>query len=96
MDASVHATDNPHASPDLPTLAALAPERVEAALGSRPEGLTTDEAEARLRSDGPNMLPSPKQPGLAARLLAQFTHFFALLLWVASPSSRSPSSWSSW
>ena len=77
-------TDDPPASPDLPALAALASERVEAALGSRPEGLTTDEAEARLRSDGPNLLPSPKQPGLATRLLAQFTHFFALLLWAAA------------
>ena len=76
--------DDPPATPDLPALAALAPDRAEAALGSRPAGLTTDEADARLRSDGPNLLPPPKQPGLMSRLLAQLTHFFALLLWAAA------------
>jgi magnesium-transporting ATPase (P-type) len=47
-------------------------------------GLTTGEAAARLRRDGPNVLPTPRPPSPALLLAKQITHFFALLLWVAA------------
>ncbi len=47
-------------------------------------GLTSGEAAARLRRDGPNVLPAPRPPSPAVLLLRQMTHFFALLLWVAA------------
>jgi magnesium-transporting ATPase (P-type) len=48
------------------------------------EGLTTEEADARLRAIGPNIVPHAKGPGAVRRLAAQMTHFFALMLWVAA------------
>jgi magnesium-transporting ATPase (P-type) len=65
----------------------LAVESVEAAfraLGSSREGLSADEAAARLTAVGPNELPHAHGPGLARQLIDQFTHFFAVLLWVAA------------
>ena len=47
-------------------------------------GLTTPEAAARLRRDGPNVLPVPRPPSPALLLVRQMTHFFALLLWAAA------------
>ena len=47
-------------------------------------GLTTPDAAARLRRDGPNVLPTPRPPSPALLLARQLTHFFALLLWVAA------------
>jgi calcium-translocating P-type ATPase len=46
-------------------------------------GLSSDEAAARLERDGPNVLPRPKPPSSIHQLFEQFTHFFALMLWVA-------------
>jgi P-type Ca2+ transporter type 2C len=66
------------------TIAAMAPEDAARSLGSRPAGLTSEEAASRLGADGPNELPSPKGPGAVRRFLAQTTHFFALLLWAAA------------
>lgn len=38
-----------------------------------------------VRADvGPNVLPAPARPGSLKRLLRQFTHFFALMLWCAA------------
>ncbi len=48
-----------------------------------PTGLTTEEATARLDSFGPNTLPIRSGPAVWRQLLAQFVHFFAILLWVA-------------
>ncbi|MFM8305179.1 MAG: cation-transporting P-type ATPase, partial [Actinomycetota bacterium] len=48
-----------------------------------PDGLTSAEAAARLRHDGPNALPAPRTPSPLRQLAAQMTHFFALMLWVA-------------
>ena len=59
----------------MATAAKAAPER---------RGLTTAEAAARLRRDGPNVLPVPRPPSPALLLAKQMTHFFALLLWVAA------------
>jgi magnesium-transporting ATPase (P-type) len=53
-------------------------------LGSRREGLRSDEAAVRLRSDGPNVLPAEKRPGAVRQFVRQLTHFFALMLWVAA------------
>lgn len=47
-------------------------------------GLTDDEATARLARDGPNQLPRWTRPSPVRRLVLQFVHFFALMLWVAA------------
>ena len=47
-------------------------------------GLSADEARRRLRTDGPNVVPFVAGPPLWARLLHQLTHFFAVMLWIAS------------
>ncbi|NLA34813.1 MAG: cation-transporting P-type ATPase, partial [Actinobacteria bacterium] len=46
-------------------------------------GLSQVEAERRLREHGPNRLPRPRPVPAWRRLLAEMTHFFALMLWVA-------------
>jgi calcium-translocating P-type ATPase len=46
-------------------------------------GLTSTEAAARLVADGPNRLPAPPRPHVWRKLVGQFSHFFALMLWVA-------------
>jgi calcium-translocating P-type ATPase len=56
--------------------------------GERPAGplrvgLTSSEAASRLAVDGPNRLPPPPAAHTWRKLVAQFTHFFALMLWVA-------------
>ncbi|EME55344.1 P-type HAD superfamily ATPase [Rhodococcus ruber BKS 20-38] len=48
------------------------------------DGLTGGEAAARLTRDGPNQLPAARRVPWWRRLVAQLTHFFALLLWFAS------------
>jgi calcium-translocating P-type ATPase len=52
-------------------------------LASSTRGLTTEAAQQLLESHGPNRLPESRGPGVARHLLAQFFHFFALLLWIA-------------
>ena len=47
-------------------------------------GLTAAEVAARLRRDGPNVLPAPRPPSPALMLARQMAHFFALLLWAAA------------
>jgi magnesium-transporting ATPase (P-type) len=46
-------------------------------------GLTSPEAAARLTVNGPNRLPAPPAPKKWRKFVGQFTHFFALMLWVA-------------
>ncbi|PPK67243.1 calcium-translocating P-type ATPase [Actinokineospora auranticolor] len=53
-------------------------------LRTRPEGLTAREAARRLQAHGPNVLTSRSGHGWARRLLGQFTHPLALLLWLAA------------
>lgn len=65
-------------------LPGVAPEEALVALGSRPEGLTEAEAQARLDQVGPNLIEEVKGPGLARRAAGQFIHLFALLLWVGA------------
>jgi sodium/potassium-transporting ATPase subunit alpha len=57
---------------------------VFASLLSRPEGLTSDEAQRRLAEYGPNELREEAHRSLLRRLTAHLTHFLALLLWLAA------------
>ncbi|RZM79513.1 cation-translocating P-type ATPase [Leptolyngbya iicbica] len=56
---------------------------VYAALDSSASGLSQAEAQHRFLQEGPNELPAPPNRPLVLRLVDQFTHFMALLLWVA-------------
>lgn len=47
-------------------------------------GLSSAAADARLRADGPNRLPTVRPVPAWRKLLAELTHFFALMLWVAA------------
>jgi len=53
-------------------------------LQSGPDGLSHEEARQRLVQYGPNSLQEVKGPPLARRFLQQFTHFLAILLWIAA------------
>jgi magnesium-transporting ATPase (P-type) len=55
-----------------------------AALRSGPDGLTPEEAARRRQEFGPNTLARVRRTSLAVRLLKEFVHFFALILWVAA------------
>lgn len=57
---------------------------MDAANGMHSLGLTAAEAAQRLAEDGPNELPSPRGPSHLRELIAQLTHLFALMLWVAA------------
>ncbi len=54
------------------------------ALETSTAGLSEEEARSRLARDGPNSLEEIKRAPLLGRFLRQFTHFLALLLWVAA------------
>ena len=53
-------------------------------LRSSREGLSVEDAAARLESAGPNELPTPHGPSLPSQFAEQLIHFFALMLWVAA------------
>jgi calcium-translocating P-type ATPase len=55
-----------------------------ATLRSRPAGLSSTEAAARRLEFGPNRIERLPTTPVAIRFLRQFTHFFAVLLWVAA------------
>ncbi|MEW6161878.1 MAG: cation-transporting P-type ATPase [Nitrospirota bacterium] len=48
------------------------------------EGLTEDEAKRRLKEFGYNEIEEVKKKPLTFRFLGQFTHFLAVLLWIAA------------
>ena len=50
-------------------------------------GLTETKVHARRARFGPNELPQPQSPALWRLALAQVTHLFALLLWIAAASA---------
>ncbi|MCC6621222.1 MAG: cation-transporting P-type ATPase [Deltaproteobacteria bacterium] len=62
-------------------LRSLSPDAALRELGSSPGGLTSDEVARRLARHGPNR-PPPARRRIGPSLLAQLTHFMALLLWV--------------
>ena len=53
-------------------------------LVTSPAGLDSDEAKRRLAEFGPNAIRRTHRRPLALRFLEQFTHFLALLLWLAA------------
>jgi sodium/potassium-transporting ATPase subunit alpha len=66
-------------------------------LHSRHEGLTPAEAQHRLKEYGKNEVEVVRGEALILRLLKEFTHFFALILWLAAglaffAESRQPGS----
>ena len=48
------------------------------------QGLSSAEALRRMAEYGPNIVQEIRGQPLAIRFLKQFTHFFALILWVAA------------
>jgi sodium/potassium-transporting ATPase subunit alpha len=54
------------------------------AFDSSEEGLSEDEVQRRLLQHGFNLLSQVPTAPWYTKLAAQFTHFFALLLWVAA------------
>ena len=53
-------------------------------LHARPEGLTSVEAQHRLEEFGPNQVERIRGEPLWLQFLKEFTHFFAVILWVAA------------
>jgi len=53
-------------------------------LGTRESGLSSEEAQQRLSRYGPNVLEGPSRYSLVRAFLRQFTHFLAILLWIAT------------
>ena len=70
--------------PARPPWHALEADAALAALDARAQGLDTEEAAARQAQHGPNALPAPPRPGLAARLLRQFDDLLIRVLLVAA------------
>ncbi len=62
----------------------LTAEEAIRSLNSRPEGLPVREAARRLKEFGPNRVERVGKEPLALRFLKEFTHFFALILWLAA------------
>lgn len=48
------------------------------------EGLSNDEAQRRLKEFGYNKLEEIKRQSILLLFLREFTHFFAIILWVAA------------
>ena len=65
-------------------LQSLNPEEVLRSLHSSPEGLSTEEIRRRLASFGPNRIEQLGGSSIVLRFLRQFSHFFAVILWVAA------------
>ena len=53
-------------------------------LETREGGLSPEEAQQRLSRYGPNVLEEPSHHSLIRGFLRQFTHFLAILLWIAT------------
>lgn len=65
-------------------IVSLTPEAALAMLGSRSSGLSDAEARHRLQEFGPNRVEAAAKTPLWLTLLREFTHFFALILWLAA------------
>jgi magnesium-transporting ATPase (P-type) len=63
---------------------ALPEERVHEALGTSPKGLSEDDAFARLKEHGKNVLPTKVGRPIVFKFLDQFTSLFAIMLEVAA------------
>ncbi len=60
----------------------LPPKEVYSILKTCENGLSADEAQSRLREYGPNKLAEAKKQSPLIKLLKNFTHLMAILLWV--------------
>ena len=69
---------------DEPHLHQLTVDEVFKRLESWEGGLSPEEAQQRLNQYGPNVLEEPDHYSLIRGFLRQFTHFLALLLWIAA------------
>ena len=65
----------------------LPPDEAIASLNSQAQGLDPAEAKRRLTEFGPNQVQRVRKKRLLRKLLEQFIHFFALILWVAAALS---------
>ena len=62
----------------------LTVEEAFASLQSGPQGLSAAEAVRRQAEFGPNVVEQAKREPLSLRFLKGFTHFFAIILWIAA------------
>ncbi len=62
----------------------LTPDEVLASLRSTARGLSAAEVRRRLKEFGPNHLEEVAGVSLPLRLAREFTHFFAIILWLAA------------
>ncbi|GEM_PF-3589934 len=62
----------------------LSTDQVYAAIGTSADGIDSHEADARIRQFGYNEIRKVRKTPLIYRFLSQFTHFFAVMLWVAA------------
>ena len=69
---------------DGPSIASQPPEAALAALRSQAAGLAPDEVQRRLQAFGPNRVETLPGEPVWLTLLREFTHFFALVLWLAA------------
>jgi len=76
--------ENPRAIDPARRIHNLAPEQVYDALHTRAEGLSPDEAAARLEVIGPNSLEEQRGGRWLQNLLRQFTNFFTILLIISA------------
>jgi sodium/potassium-transporting ATPase subunit alpha len=67
-----------------PAIARISAEAVFKQLETTPAGLSPEEAQRRLTQSGPNALAEPNHFSLLRGFLQQFTHFLAILLWIAA------------
>src|SRR5512146_2105709 len=65
-------------------LPALTAEQALASLKSRRDGLAPAEATRRLAEFGPNLLEEVGKESLWIRFGREFTHFFAVILWMGA------------
>ena len=68
----------------MPAIHQLQTDEVFQQLGTAPSGLSSEEARRRLATYGPNTLLEAEGYSVAKGLLRQFTHFLAILLWIAA------------
>jgi sodium/potassium-transporting ATPase subunit alpha len=69
---------------DGPRLHQLTAREIFKHLGSGESGLSPEEVQQRLNQYGPNVLEGPSHYSLIRGFLHQFTHFLAVLLWIAA------------
>jgi Ca2+-transporting ATPase len=79
----ISSTDQKDQSDLAAAIEALHASAVYSRLSTRPEGLSHDEAAARLKDCGPNTIKKIKSISLLVKFLANFVHLMAILLWTA-------------